>query len=508
MRARLFGVAAAGLVLAAVIFMVFCGGNPSQTPTSTSASSNTNSNSSGSNTAPATGNGEVVVFGQDAPVCDVVSFKVTITAATLTPQNSGAPVSVISAPVTVDFARLMDFTGILNLANVTAGTYSSLNLTLSDPNMMVLDATKTPPVATAVTTTLTSSTVSVPVQPSLQVSASAASGLLVHFDLFKSVQTDSSGQVTGAVTPTFSATPSVATAENGLAEVEQVAGLVESVTTSSTNPTFTGSFVLETVSGRSLTVEINNATQFDSENDNVGGLSQLAAGTFVEVDAYVDTGGNVVAKDVEAEEQENANQHKSAFPGVVVSVARDPSGAATAFFLVVRSEDPDETSLVPMMSTLFVELSDSTRFKITAGALNEDGLSFDPTTLAVGQEVVVHGAAQKNTYAASVQASGVFLRLQTLAGNFSALLPGASGNAGAFTFKPCGPLFKGQPVTVLTFADTAFAGASGLSGLTAQPTLLVKGLLFYESAPTTLGGVNITAPGWVLEAKQVHELSP
>jgi hypothetical protein len=508
MRARLLGVAAAGLLLATVIFMVFCGGNSSQMPSTTSNSSNTTSNSSGSNSSPAPGNGKVVVFGQDAPVCDVTSFKVTITAATLTSQNGGTPVSVISAPVTVDFARLMDFSGILNFANMTAGTYTSLNLTLADPNMMVLDVTKTPPVATAVTTTLTSSAVTVPVQPSLQVSASATAGLLVHFDLFKSVQTDSSGQVTGMVTPTFNASPSVATAENGLGEVEQLAGLVQSVTVSSTNAAFTGSFVLQTVGGQNVTVEINNATQFDSENDNASGLSQLSAGTFVEVDAYVDTSGNVVAKDVEVEEQENANQHKSAFPGVVISVTRDPSGAAAAFLLMVRSEDPDETSLVPMMSNLIVGTSDSTRFKITAGGLNEDDLTFDAASLAVGQEVVVHGKAQENTNAPFLQASGVFLRLQTLAGNFSALLPGASGNAGGFTFTPCGPLFKGQPVTVLTFADTAFAGVSGLSGLTAQPTLLVKGLLFYQSAPTNLGGVNITAPGWVLEAKQVHELNP
>jgi hypothetical protein len=160
------------------------------------------------------------------------------------------------------------------------------------------------------------------------------------------------------------------------------------------------------------------------------------------------------ARDVEVEEQENANQHKSAFRVLWFRSRVTRSGAATAFFLVVRSEDPDETSMVPMMSTLFVDLSDSTRFKITARGLNEDGLTLDPTTLAVGQEVVEHGEAQKNTYAASLQASGVFLRQQTLAGNFSGFLPGASGNAGAFTFTPCGPLFKGQPVTVLTFSDT------------------------------------------------------
>src|SRR5689334_13349751 len=56
----------------------------------------------------------LAIFGQDAPVCNVVSFTVTITNATLTPQGGGPAVTVISSssPVTVDFARLMDFSSL------------------------------------------------------------------------------------------------------------------------------------------------------------------------------------------------------------------------------------------------------------------------------------------------------------------------------------------------------------------------------------------------------------
>src|SRR3989442_1947730 len=59
--------------------------------------------------------GSLVVFGTDAPSCDVFSFQVTITGATLTPANGGAPVPIISSgdSITVDFARLVDFASIL-----------------------------------------------------------------------------------------------------------------------------------------------------------------------------------------------------------------------------------------------------------------------------------------------------------------------------------------------------------------------------------------------------------
>jgi hypothetical protein len=47
-----------------------------------------------------------------------------------------------------------------------------------------------------------------------------------------------------------------------------------------------------------------------------------------------------------------------------------------------------------------------------------------------------------------------------------------------------------------------------LTVLTAQPELVVKGLLLYEQQTVTVNGVSVTAPAWVLEANQVHQLNP
>jgi hypothetical protein len=62
--------------------------------------------------------------------------------------------------------------------------------------------------------------------------------------------------------------------------MEQLAGLVQSVTTSSASATYSGSLVLQAVGGQVVTVAINNATRFDSEDDNASSPSQLRAGTF------------------------------------------------------------------------------------------------------------------------------------------------------------------------------------------------------------------------------------
>lgn len=518
MRPRLHAYLLAAVLLIVASLMIVCGGNSSlmQQPSSSTPSVSNSSSSSSSSSPPSLGS--VVIFGKDAPVCDVLSFTVTITAASLTPQGGGTPVSVLASgkPITVDFARLMDFATILNTASLAAGTYSSLTLTISNPQLTVLDVATIPPAAITLATTLTSSTVSVPIQPALQVAGSASAGLEVDFDLLKSIQTDMNGQVTGTVSPVFDASPSIESSDNGLGELDDLEGLVQSVTTTGGSPAFIGSFSLATDDGSTRVVNVTSSTQFDTEeNDSAQQgsniLNQLAAGTFVEVDAFVDSSGNIVAKSVEVEEQEDASQHKSAIVGLVSSVARDTSGAATQFTLIVRNTMPEEgpPAAAPTLELNF-SVAKSTRFKITAQGVNEAQLQFDPTTLGVGQEVVVHAQMPSTAGPGTgVVAKAIFLRLRSVVGNFSALLsPSPAGNSGGFTFLSCGALFHGQPITVVTFDNTAFAGVSGLTGLTTQPELVVKGLLFYEQKPLTVNGVGAVVPGWVLEAKQVHQLNP
>src|SRR5579872_3388469 len=96
-KSKLFFSGSAMVLAAALI--VGCGSNGGTTVTS----------------QPSPQYGTVVAFGADAPICDVESFIATITSANLVPQGGGTAVPLVnaSAPATIDFARLTDFTNIL-----------------------------------------------------------------------------------------------------------------------------------------------------------------------------------------------------------------------------------------------------------------------------------------------------------------------------------------------------------------------------------------------------------
>lgn len=93
-------------------------------------------------------------------------------------------------------------------------------------------------------------------------------------------------------------------------------------------------------------------------------------------------------------------------------------------------------------------------------------------------------------------------------GAFQSVLSADTDNeTGGFTMLPCGDLFGGQIITVLTFGGSRFHNLGGLSGLSAGPVINFSGLLFYEQQN---GPANQqpawTAPTWVMQAKAVHKL--
>ena len=271
MRKHLIGFT---FVIVAALAVLSCGG----------------SSTSQMGTAPV-GSGQLAVMGTDAPVCGVASFDVTITGATLTPQGGGTPVSVIdsSNPVTVDFASLMGFNTLLNMASVPAGTYSQITFTfMPNPSLSVFDGTSPDP--SEISATLTKTTVTANISPALQVTASGSTGLTLDFRLFQSILTDpTTGQITGQVDPTIRVIPAVITTAGGLGELDDLNGIVETVTTTSSNSSFTGSFTLRVRNKRTFQVNIDSNTKFEGVSD----LSGLTQGMFVEVDAKVDPDGNI-----------------------------------------------------------------------------------------------------------------------------------------------------------------------------------------------------------------------
>ena len=483
-----------GAAILAAMLMAGCGSNSSSSTTPTTPVQS----------------GSVVAFGTDAPICDVESFMVTISSASLVPQGGGTAVPLITstAPATVDFARLVDFTNILNTASVSPGTYSQLQMTLTSPQLVVVNTSVTPPAPAPVTTTLTATNFTLNISPALVVSSSTTSGLSIDFNLRKSVQVDGNGQVTGTVDPQFTVsanTPSGST----VGEATALYGITGTPGTTGLPSGFTGSFPLTVRdgTGQTMTVLVNSSTVF--EGDGVTSFGDLQPNTFVEVDATVDTSGDIIAQTVDSEEQVSTADQKSAFLGRIINITRDDSGNATSFTLLVHDEIPDMGGTIPLHSGLNVSLSSSTIYFTNWQHWNRAAFKLSPTTLGLAEKVAVFGTLGSGS-TPTMNARVVFLRPRNVLGNFNTLITaGSDGKTGGFTMTPCGSLFGGTPITVLTYDDTHFNGIAGLVNLTPSPTVNVFGDLFYEQTSGTAAAANgagWTAPTWVVQGRGVHQL--
>src|ERR1700730_10472090 len=183
------------LVLALVALASGCGGGSSSSTTTTQTQS-----------------GSVFVNGTDAPLPSVVSFQVDITGMTVS-DGTNPPVSVLNGTQTVDFARLNGLHTLLDVNSIPAGTYSSVNVTLANPEIAYLNVTSpqtTPPTRPTITTlngttspavTLAQSSVTINLSSALTVNAGDIIGLSFDFDLRHSIQVDSNGNFTGVVNP-------------------------------------------------------------------------------------------------------------------------------------------------------------------------------------------------------------------------------------------------------------------------------------------------------------------
>jgi hypothetical protein len=439
----------------------------------------------------------------------VESFVATITSASLVPQGGGSSVPLISstAPATVDFARLADFTNILSTASVTPGTYSQLQLTLTTPQLIVLNTSVSPPAPLSIPVTMTGTQpYTITISPALVVTSSTTSGLTMDFNLLQSLQVSSAGQVTGTVNPQITVTPTTVSGTT-VGEADSLYGILQNP--SSTNPPtgFTGSFslVLSDGTGQTLTVLVNSDTVF--EGDGVTKFSDLTASTFVEVDAIVNTSGQIIAQTVDSEEQTSSSSQMSAFLGKVITLTQDNSGNATSFTLLVDDEIPDLSATVPLHSGLTVTLTGTTHYHTNWQHWNRQAFTFSAQTLGLAEKVAVFGVLGSGT-PPTMTANQVFLRPRSVQGKFNLLqVAGSDNKTGGFTMNPCGKLFGVNPITVLTYSDTVFNGVSGLTGLIPAPTLNINGLLFYVQANGTTGtGINWVGPTWIMQARGVHQL--
>lgn len=250
-------------------------------------------------------------------------------------------------------------------------------------------------------------------------------------------------------------------------------------------------------------------------------LGHLLPDSFVEVDAILDSQGNLAAKTVEMQQVENpfptttGTTPSTALIGPIVSIKTDPAGNPTQLNLWVHDAEPDDTSTLTMDSIYQVDLTQNPTYQASIMGTNFANLSFGPQNMAVGQEIIVHGAYTRTSTGITttssipytVEPTAIYLKLQSMQGTMSSMLQIGSDDAtGVFILTPCCALLQGVPIYVVTNNQTTFVNVTGLGGISTLNTLLVKGMPYYESQAVTINAVTIPAGTLVFQAQQVHVL--
>lgn len=494
----------------------------------TNCSTSTSSN-------PNPGNGTLITIVQDVPICNAISANVVVQNLSFTPVQGGNPAGYITttpsyAPeIRLNLQQLRDFSTILYEYPVRAGTYNQANLDFELAQLAAYDPTLIPPVY-SFSGALTNSTPVIAINPPLVITAGQANVMVLDFDVLRMLPTDSAGNLTGKITPVVSVTqlsatsPTGAINPNGFAELDDLWGFVTSISTTNTtsNASFTGSFSMQllspsTANAPDLPVNLTATTNKIGFAD----LAHLLPNSYVEVDAILDSQGNLVAKTVEVQAIENPFPTESgvtpstALIGPIVSIKTDSGGNPTQLNLWVHDAEPDDTSTLFMDSIYQVDLTSNPTYNVSALGPNFANLSFGPLNLAVGQELVVHGAYTKpptpvgtvSPLPFTVAPTAIYLKLQSMQGTMSSMVQVGSDDAtGVFVLTPCCTLLNGTPIYVVTNNQTAFVNVTGLGGISTLNTLLVKGMPYYEPKALTINGVTIPAGTLVFQARQVHLL--
>lgn len=411
-----------------------------------------------------TNSGSAFVVGTDAPAASVVSFQVQVESVNAIDANGNAT-PLLSGTPTVDFARYNGLQTLLDMNNVPAGTYSQIAVTFGAATIGYLQTqTGAPPTIQTENAVLTTSTVTTTLKTPLVVSQSEPVGVRIDFDLYKSIQVDSNGQITGQVTPTLDVR-AVLPSDPG-AYIDEFDAAVVSVDAQGQ------SFVIQGPHGRQYTVNVNGQTEWDNNE----GLSNLSTSSIVQISGTIDRANSTI----DADEVAILSQDGFYASGQVTWV-QPSSGTASSFDMFVRGLLPTNTGLT-LGQIAQVDLSGSEKFVIywMHNPLTE--YLFNSAAMVPGQHVSIGGPASGATNAQAVTCHRVVLRHWGYNGT---IVAGSINNSGSFQMNVTGfaGLLVPGPVTVYTGASTSYRdGVNGLGDLTDSDHVRVVGLLLKDQS--------------------------
>jgi len=430
---------------------------------SSSTSSNSNPNPPPAATAP------VAIYGQDAPLASVITFQLTLMS--LTASDGVNTTTLLSTPQMVDFARLTGLRTLLDLNTAPPGSYTSVTLNIASPVIGYINTAGNTPTITMLNGTLTTSSITVLMNPPLVLTNSDLNGLRLDFDMRQSLQVDLNGQITGTVVPTFDIRQ--VNPANAEAEIDDLRGGVVSVNTANQ------SFVMQIPNGRQITVQIGPDTTTDSGDD----LTTFTTNTIVAVSGEL----NRTTMVLDADEVSVLSQDHFIADGLITNV-QTPTASDTNIGMFVREALPANPAFPPDTIDPF-DLPSNAKYLIYRLNLPITQLLFNSSNLITGQNITLGGPLSNTSFTVK----RVVLHRQGVYGPWvvgSTVIQ--NGNTGTFKITEqgiVGVLLNNTALTVLTSDATEFDGLSGLSALSGNQAipLDVVGLLLQD--PSTGGPV-------------------
>ena len=429
---------------------------------------------SGSSTDPPPGqgsgalSGSLALFGQDAPLDNLVKFEITVTGITLNPGN--VQVSLPAGGVRLELTSLQITTDLIRLdQNIPAGTYTSVDLTLANPEIKFRDDTGA--IVELEDTQLPLQTSSVTINVSFSIVQGQLTALLFDFDLRAMVITDAGGNITG-VNPSGNIAVSLVNVAGDVGEFEDEIGRVVSI--NATDSTFD----FEPFSScQQVTITTDTATVFEDFAPLANVFASLQVDQIVEVDADLRVDGTFLAEKIEFEDDTMEDE----IEGLIVSLTRNTGPSQDSFDLVLFDVAPC-TATLPADDIFTVNVS--TTPGVVDFRIDEDDLSvvpalFDgPEDLEVGQKVDVDPVEALGTD--PITAEKIKLEDQTIRGTVN-----GSPTAPNFELSPGSSLFTDpdNSITVRTSSVTEFDDLPlGVASLLVNQPVRVKGLLFRDLA--------------------------
>lgn len=254
--------------------------------------------------SPTPGTSNLSVFVKDAAADNVLAFKVDVTSVSVT-DSAGHSTTLSTSPMSFELRHLeLAPTLALEAGNLTPGAYSTLNLTLANPALVVNTAGTPTQVSNP---QLTSTSVSIPLS-SFSLPSGGTQGLALDFDLQQSISQNASGNY--VITPVIHES-AVAPGSSGMHLVDTV-GKISALPSSPAN-----SFDFQISNTPSTARIVTDATTvFDA---SIGKFSSLQVGQYVEVEGVLQNDGTFLAKYIEL----SASNPLLRIGGVVAAVQKD-----------------------------------------------------------------------------------------------------------------------------------------------------------------------------------------